>query len=231
MILRLFFLIRRCLLTAVFFRKVKIRDPCSGQFLSGAAVHFAEHETGRRRIISFHGPGTVFPGYHTTDFRIELSLTTTALSEIHVLEFTIPQFQAMFESNSALAEQVVNWYAMYVNRFLFETVHQEFNSSRVKLCNLLYLLTMNQPANSGLVIEMTQEDLADILGISRVHITRELTELRRMGVLTTTRGRLTITDLPALAGLCTDETVYCMDHSNCSVRPCLLPRLHKPALL
>ena len=54
---------------------------------------------------------------------------------------------------------------------------------------------------------MTQEDLADILGISRVHLTRELTELRRMGVLTTTRGRLTITDLPALAGLCTDETV------------------------
>ena len=53
-------------------------------FLSGAAVHFAEHETGRRRIISFHGPGTVFPGYHTTDFRIELSLTMSALSEIRV---------------------------------------------------------------------------------------------------------------------------------------------------
>ena len=176
-------------------------------FLSGAAVNFAEHETGRRRIISFHGPGTVFPGHHTTDFRIELSLTTAALSEIRVLEFTIPQFQAMFASNAALADQVVNWYSMYVNLFLFETFHQEFNSSRVKLCNLLHLLVKNQPANSGPVIEMTQEDLADILGISRVHITRELTELRRMGVLTTTRGRLTITDLPALAGLCTDETV------------------------
>ena len=180
---------------------------CIHYFLSCAAVNFAEHETGRRRIISFHGPGTVFPGYHTTDFRIELSLTTTALSEIHVLEFTIPHFQAMFESNAALAEQVVNWYAMYVNRFLFETVHQEFNSSRVKLCNLLYLLAMNQPANSGLVIEMTQEDLADILGISRVHITRELTELRHMGILTTMRGRLTITDFPALVSLCTAETV------------------------
>ena len=176
-------------------------------FLSGAAVHFAEHETGKRRIISFHGLGTVFPGYHTTDFKIELSLTTAALSEIHVLEFTVPQFQAMFESNTALSEQVVNWYAMYVNRFLFETIHQEFNSARVKLCNLLYLLTMNQPANSGPVIEMTQEDLADLLGISRVHVTRELAQLRRRGILTTTRGKLTITDLPALAGLCTDETV------------------------
>ena len=176
-------------------------------FLSGAAVHYAEHETGRRRIISFHGPGTVYPGYHTIGFRIELSLTTAALSEIRALEFTVPQFQAMFESNAALAEQVVSWYSMYVNRFLFETIHQGFHSSRVKLCNLLYLLTMNQPASSGLVIEMTQEDLADILGISRVHITRELTALRRMGVLTTTRGKLTITDLPALAGLCTDEAV------------------------
>ena len=176
-------------------------------FVSGAAVHFAAHETGKRRIIIFHGPGTVFPGYHTSDFRIELSLTVSALSEITALEFTVPQFQTMFASNAALAEQVVNWYAMYVNRFLFETIHQEFNSSRVKLCNLLYLLAMNQPANSGRVIEMTQEDLADILGISRVHITRELTELRHMGILATTRGRLTITDPPALAALCTDETV------------------------
>lgn len=176
-------------------------------FVSGAAVHFADHETGRRRIISFHGPGTVFPGYHTMAFKIELSLTTVALSEIRALEFTVPQFQEMFESNAALSEQVVNWYSMYVNRFLFETIHQGFNSSQVKLCNLLYLLTMNQPANSGLVIEMTQEDIADILGMSRVQITRELTELRSRGILATTRGKLMVTDLPALTALCTDETV------------------------
>ena len=176
-------------------------------YVSGASIHFSDHESGRRKIISFHGPGTLLPGYHTTDFRIELSLTTIALSEVKVLEFTIPQFRAMFESNKELAESVVNWYSMYVNRFLFESIHQEFNPSQVKLCNLLYLLTMNQPSNSGLVIEMTQEDIADILGMSRVQITRELTDLRSRGILSTTRGRLTVTDLPTLASLCTDETM------------------------
>ena len=176
-------------------------------FISGAAMHFAEHESGRRKIISFHGPGTVMPGYHTTDFKIERSLTTVALSEIRALEFTVSQFRAMFEANAALSERVVNWYSKYVNLFLFETIHQEFNPSQVKLCNLLYLLTINQPANSGLVIEMAQEDLADILGMSRVQITRELAVLRSKGILATTRGRLTVTDLPALAALCTDETV------------------------
>lgn len=154
-------------------------------YVSGASVHFSCHESGHRKIISFHGPGTIFPGYHTTDFRIELSLSTTALSNIKVLEFTIPQFKAMFESNAALAENVVNWYSKYVNRFLFETIHQEFNSSQVKLCNLLYLLTMNQPANSGLTIEMTQENIADLLGMSRVQITREVTDLRSKGILAT----------------------------------------------
>ena len=113
----------------------------------------------------------------------------------------------MFEENAGLRRQVVNWYSMYINRFLFETIHQEFNSSLVKLCNLLYLLTVNQPANSGLVIEMTQEELADILGLSRVQITRELTALRRRGIISTTRGKLTVSDLPALVRLCTDETV------------------------
>lgn len=176
-------------------------------YVSGASVHFSEHESGHRKIISFHGPGTILPGYHTNSFRIELSLTTVALSEIKVLEFTVPQFKMMFDTNAALAESVVNWYSKYVNRFLFETIHQGFNPSQVKLCNLLYLLTMNQPSNSGLVIEMTQEDIADILGMSRVQITRELTELRNRGILSTTRGRLIVTDLPALAALCTEETI------------------------
>lgn len=175
--------------------------------LSGAAMHYALHESGRRKIISFHGPGTVFPGYRQNDYRIECTLATQALSDMRVLEFTVPQFTAMFVSSPALSRQVVNWYSMYINRFLFETIHQEFNSSLVKLCNLLYLLTVNQPANSGLVIEMTQEELADILGLSRVQITRELTALRRRGIISTTRGKLTVSDLPALVRLCTDETV------------------------
>lgn len=175
--------------------------------LSGAEMHYAVHESGRRKIISFHGPGTIFPGYRQNDYRIELSLVTQALSDMRVLEFTLPQFTRMFQSNTALSGQVVDWYSMYINRFLFETIHQEFNPSLVKLCNLLYLLTMNQPANSGLMIEMTQEELADILGMSRVQITRELSVLRAKGVISTARGKLTVADLPALARLCTSEAV------------------------
>ena len=170
--------------------------------LSGAAMHYALHESGRRKIISFHGPGTVFPGY-----RIECTLATQALSDMRVLEFTVPQFTAMFVSSPALSRQVVNWYSMYINRFLYETIHQEFNPTRIKLCNLLYLLLMNRPAASGPAIGMTQEELADILGMSRVQVSRELSALRKQGILSTGRGGLTVTSPLKLARLCTSETV------------------------
>ena len=158
--------------------------------ISGAAIHLADHESGRRRIISFHGAGTVFPGYRQYDYKIELSLVTIALSDMKVLEFTKEQFQNMFETN-----------------FLFEIVHQEYNPSFVKICNLLYLLTINQPSCSGLVIDMTQEELSEILGLSRIQVTRGLSELRNQNIISTTRGKVHVVDLPALASLCSSETL------------------------
>lgn len=112
----------------------------------------------------------------------------------------------MFEENTELSEQVINWYSMYVNRLLFETVHQEYNSSFVKICNLLYLLTVNNPQNYGFDIAITQEALAGMLGLSRVQITRGLAQLRRQSIIATGRGKITVTDLPALARLCSSET-------------------------
>ncbi len=175
--------------------------------ISGVVMHYADHENGKRKIISFHGPGTVFPGYHQNDYKIELSLITAALSEMEVLEFTISQFQSMFQSNTKLSEQVVTWYSMYVNRFLFETIHQEYNSSLVKISNLLYLLTGGQPVNSNLVIDMTQNELSEILGLSRIQLTRGLSELRNQNIISTARGKVHVTNLPALAKLCSSETL------------------------
>ena len=41
-------------------------SPCEKihYIVSGAAVHYADHENGRRKIIRFHAPGTVNPGYN-----------------------------------------------------------------------------------------------------------------------------------------------------------------------
>lgn len=174
--------------------------------LSGVSQNYVEHENGRRKIISFHGPGTLFPGYHRQDYKIERSLITRALSPMEVLEFSKEEFQLMFAHNGDLSAAVVEWYAMYVNLLLYDTAHQEYNSSFLKLCNLLYLLADSPVGGRQGVLNLTQDDLADLLGISRANLTRGLTQLRRQGILRTRRGQVELLDLPALAQCCSEET-------------------------
>lgn len=174
--------------------------------LSGVSQNYVEHENGRRKIISFHGPGTLFPGYHRQDYKIERSLITRALSPMEVLEFSKEEFRLMFAHNGNLSAAVVEWYAMYVNLLLYDTAHQEYNSSFLKLCNLLYLLADSPVGGRQGVLNLTQDDLADLLGISRANLTRGLTQLRRQGILRTRRGRVELLNLPALAQCCSEET-------------------------
>ena len=174
--------------------------------LSGVSQNYVEHENGRRKIISFHGPGTLFPGYHRQDYKIERSLITRALSPMEVLEFSKEEFRLMFAHNGDLSAAVVEWYAMYVNLLLYDTAHQEYNSSFLKLCNLLYLLADSPVGGRQGVLYLTQDDLADLLGISRANLTRGLTQLRRQGILRTRRGLVELLDLPALAQCCSEET-------------------------
>ena len=130
-------------------------------------------------------------------------ISTVALTDMQALAFTKAQFRRMFEENAQLNAQVVEWYSMYVNLLLYETAHQEYNSTFLKLCNLL---PARQPGPCGGVIDMTQDDLADILGVSRVQLTRALAVLRERDILRTHRGHIEITDRTALAAYCSLET-------------------------
>lgn len=75
---------------------------------------------------------------------------------MEVLEFTKEQFRHIFEENAALSACVVEWFSMYTNLLLYETAHQEYNDSCVKLCNLLYLLFVNRAPGSE-ELDVTQE--------------------------------------------------------------------------
>ena len=175
--------------------------------LSGLSQNYVEHENARRKILSFHGCVTVFPGYHQQDFQIERSILTRALSPMEVLEFTKDQFRRMFEQNGELRARVVEWFATYTNLLLYDTAHQEYNSSFIKLCNLLYLLLVHRTGMGAASMEITQDDLSDLLGMSRVNLTRSLARLREEGIIQTRRKGIAVMRPDALARYCSLETV------------------------
>ncbi len=177
---------------------------------SGIAKTYIEHENGHRKIISFHSNNTIFPGYHRREFKIESSIATKAVTDITALEFTREQFGEMILENSALNLQLTNWYATYVNLLLYENAHQGYNTTFIKLCNLLYLLNNNQnpnPAHTNNILEFKQDDIAEILGLSRVNLARSFAKLRDENIIRTSRQKIEIIAPDILTKYCSLETI------------------------
>lgn len=173
---------------------------------SGISQTLVEHEDGYQKILFFHSSGTVFPGCHESLFKIEKSIITKALSDMEVLEFTRTQFHQMIQENMRLNAIVLESYAMYINLLIYETAHQEYNNSFIKLCNLLYLFSQNSPEGRTLRISLSQEDIANILTINRVNAAKNLSRLRNEGIIRSHRKWIEIIDIAALEAYCSMET-------------------------
>lgn len=174
---------------------------------SGVAQTYVEHEDGHRKILSFHGAGTVFPGCQKQSFKIERSIITIALSDLQTLEFTKDNFYQLFQSNAELNAQVLEWYAMYINLLVYEAAHQEYNNTFLKLCNLLYLLSQNNVSGEQNRVNLTQESLADLLAVNRVHVAKNLSRLREEHIILSHRKWIEIIDFPTLIDYCSLETL------------------------
>lgn len=175
--------------------------------LSGTIQNSLEHDSGKRKIISFHGAGTVFPGYHQKHYKIENSLVSIALFDTEVIEFTQEQFYQMFHEDGRLQDQVIDWYSSYSNLLLFEAAHQDYNNTFVKLCNLLYLLLVSENGRKNYLGDISQDTLAEILGVSLVNLTRGLTQLRNEHIIETGRKKISVVNAEALKKYCSYEAV------------------------
>lgn len=174
---------------------------------SGIALTTIEHENGFRKICSLHSGGTVFPVSHQAVFKIEQSIVTTALSDMEVLCFTNDLFLSMLSDNKELNLRTLDWYAAYINLLLYESAHQDYNNSFIKLCNLLYLFSQNSPERDACRVSLTQENIAEILTVTRVNVARNIARLRNEQIIVPHRKWIEIINADALESYCSQETL------------------------
>lgn len=174
---------------------------------SGICMTSVQHEDGHQKILYFHSKGSITPGFHTSMFKIEQSIVTKAISDMQVLEFSREDIYSMFQANTKLSALAFEYYAKLINVLIYETAHQEYNNSFLKLCNLLYLFTQNSPSEDTTRIELSQENIADILTLNRVNVAKCLSRLRDERIIISHRKWIEIIDLNKLSCYCSQETL------------------------
>lgn len=174
---------------------------------SGVACASIVDESGRERIQYFSGDGSLVPGCHTSRFKLEQSLEVFAVTEVEAFEFDLLEFRdVVLRNNYDLQCALVESYAAQINALLYEAAHQSFNSAYVRVCNLLHVLS-HRGDRFVPEIPFTQKMIAEVVGMERESVTRQLSKLKREGVIGVSRGKILIEDEEKLCDLCTYETL------------------------
>jgi CRP-like cAMP-binding protein len=179
--------------------------------LDGFAIAFKRSGAGKRQIMTFHIDGDLpdLPSLHMK--RLDNSISTITPCIIGFIEHeALADLCARFPRiTSALWRETLRDAAIFKEWVL--NVGQR--DSRTGVAHLLCEIVTRMRA-AGLVEEercsfpITQNELADAVGVTSVHINRNLQELRAAGLITLGRGKLHIHDWQGLKAAGDFESDY-----------------------
>lgn len=168
---------------------------------SGWAIRYAMMDDGRRQILSFALPGDILglnAGFRHTSTYNASSITRLEVGVVNpdnILEIArrYPILAAGLNWCTAREFSILGDQALRLGRM----------SAYERIVHLILELYFRQSQirmidGEWMDFPLTQGELADALGLSLVHVNRQLMRLRREGLIETSRKRLRICDLAAL---------------------------------
>lgn len=191
--------------------------------VDGWAIQYELLEDGRRQILDLLLPGSV------TGFQLDTaepsSYSVQALTEVRACGFPIAGFLAAAESKPAPALCLAAATLECQRRLLqhLTRIGRRAAKERVAalLLDLYYRVRGGSPLRKGdrIALPLTQEQMADALGLTNVHVNRMLRELREEGVLILKDGTLQILDPHRLVAICDPRDRPLVQHGLSARRP------------
>ena len=180
--------------------------------LAGWAFRYKALADGRRQILNFAMPGD-FLGLQAAVFK-EMDHSVEALSDVKLCVFDRTRTWSLFRDHAGLAFDLT-WIASREERLLDEQLLSVGRRSALERVAYLLVHIHNRAANlamtgkgSTLKMPITQQHVADALGLSLVHTNKTLRRLTNLGLIEWQEGQCRIVDedrLREIAGFDTRE--------------------------
>jgi len=179
--------------------------------MEGNAIRYRILHDGRRQIVNIVLPGDIVGAL---GYFMESSLySTKALTEVAVAAVPFARLNALHETHPRLVTKIFWWFSCESTIYAEHLVDLGRRSALERVAHfLLELLTRLQSIGladeQSFKIPLTQELLADALGLSIPHVNRVLRRLREDQLVVVEDQRVTVKDMDALAELADFEPSY-----------------------
>ena len=171
---------------------------------SGWALYSVTHANGKEKNLFLFGKGMLFPTYMSPK-QYHIGEKGTALTDIEGLVLSQKKLRQLMYADNILMKRIMDNYMEMFNYLVFDTANSSFNSAYIRVCNLLELFSHYMRETGSRTINISQEDLARFIGISRVQASHVINELKKSGIIKTSRNQIIVNDEEKLREYCTSE--------------------------
>jgi CRP-like cAMP-binding protein len=178
---------------------------------NGWALRYRSLNDGRRQIVNVMLPGDCFDLQALIATKADHSVE--ALTNVELLRLKSEDFLGAIKTNGSLATAFW-WAAVQEESILREQiVRLGRRSGRERLAHILLelrrrLLHAGLEVGDTLTLPMSREVLADLLGLSSVHVSRSVAALRGAGLIRTSNGSIQLVDIDGLAEVAQFDPSY-----------------------
>jgi CRP/FNR family transcriptional regulator, anaerobic regulatory protein len=165
------------------------------RLVSGCAARVRKLEDGRRQIIAIFLPGDLLAVKTMLLYRQPDGIECLSPCNVRSLPYT--EGIALVATNADVAFRFM-WQLAEDERRLHNQVAMLGRGNAVERISAMLVDINGRLAKLGLAdsapIVMRQQDIADYLGLTMIHVNRTLRSLRQQGAITVQTGRIAITD-------------------------------------
>lgn len=169
--------------------------------LDGIVKVYIADSAGNERIIDFMKDNTLI-GMDCIEPDVKSVVSIQALTTIHVLPFNKEVLKVLLKNKKDFGYDLAIYYGKVLRQVAYSAASSGIGDPLVRLANFIYLYMDTITYNKLGYIEMTQEDIAAAISLSRSQIAKMCKKLRDEGVLKTANRSVYVLDKEALKAHC-----------------------------
>ncbi|MDF7659010.1 Crp/Fnr family transcriptional regulator [Erwiniaceae bacterium L1_54_6] len=174
----------------------------------GLSSYSVIHESGAVKTLFYHAEGSLFPTYSSlrTYRLLEYNM---AVTDVEGLILPQKKLAELMQQHPELMQRVLSAYLDMFNFLLFDSINQSYNSAFVRVCNFLYLYSeyMQDSGMQFYDINLTHEEISNVVAVSRVQVSYIISKLKKESVISSSRGRIRVENKKMLGKYCSGETL------------------------
>lgn len=181
---------------------------------SGSVELFGVDAAGRKKVIDRYGPGMFFGFHILRDTNLTMS-TAQCLEDSRILAIPKESFFKLLRGGSEFSEYCVRYLFGLLSMQTNEMLSQSFYATAQRVPMLLSRLAAEQgdradkggaEAEAGAVfLPYSNNDIADMLGVSRNSVTTVVSRLQSQGIVEKQRNAIRVLDPARLADIARRE--------------------------